>query len=132
MSTASQHPDLASLSLYYDGEGADEFLATIEEHLATCESCRAHLAKFAALSEAIQEPELKAPSSVLDGVRVGMKEPTPLSRPAPYSPPRWWSGAAAAIVLVGLVFVAYRLGDPPVEVALETEPPAKQSGDGRG
>ncbi|MEM7167329.1 MAG: hypothetical protein AAF581_17845 [Planctomycetota bacterium] len=129
MTPASQHPDLASLSLFYDGEGAQEFLDGIEEHLRSCDACRAELAKFAGLTKTLQEaPDLAAPPSVLDGVRAGMQlEAAPPPLTAPTSPPRWWSGAAAAVVLVGIAFVSWRMNKPPVEVALKSEAPASES-----
>lgn len=134
MSSAAEHPNLACLSLYYDGEGADEFLASIEEHVAACAECRAQLEKFAALSQTLRDaPPQAAPASVLAGIRSdiqndashGSSSSAASPPPSQTTPPRWWSGAAAAVVLIGIVLVAWRMGQPPVQVALkEAAPPA--------
>ncbi|MGE3165154.1 MAG: hypothetical protein AB7O52_09640 [Planctomycetota bacterium] len=72
------HPSPATLSLFHDGEGPDEFRAAIGEHIAACDPCQRELARLDRLSQLLRGlPERAAPASVLTGVRAAINETRP-------------------------------------------------------
>lgn len=73
-----KHPDAATLSLYYDGEGPPEFKAALVEHVDGCAKCRQELERLARLTAELRElPEKAAPSSLMERVRRGIAATSP-------------------------------------------------------
>ena len=91
------HPDPATLSLYHDGEGPKEMLRSIEEHIGECADCQANLEQLRTLSTAVAElPPLKAPATILKGIRRELVSPDAPKFPA-------WARGLAALFLVAFL-----------------------------
>jgi hypothetical protein len=111
-----QHISIDDLSTYLDGEiESAEERARIEQHLATCETCREELESLRAVSQLLSElPEPALPRSFRlspEDVEPA-PEPGPASEPVPIQP--WilrnqvlfrYAGLAAALLLVVLVTI---------------------------
>ncbi len=104
--TQDPHPNSEVISLYHDGEGDPELLASVEEHLESCDECRGQLAALRRLSGVLTgAPDLQAPAElfarVSDDIRRPQEPPVKRARITPM-----WVGQAAAILVVGILGVA--------------------------
>ena len=94
MTDKKSHPTAASLSLYYDGEGAEELRRGIAEHVGDCPQCQEELDLLREISASFTEfPKQKAPRSVRAGVRESIRQPSVAAERT--GPPRWVGGVAA-------------------------------------
>ncbi|PIE52612.1 hypothetical protein CSA37_05120 [Candidatus Fermentibacteria bacterium] len=109
-------PDISELSLYLDGELAEESRVTIEEHLSECSDCRAWLAAQKRMEtlwrESWQDPEESAFDIMISGVL----------RTVPWWKKQrsWMAAAAVFAVYFGVrVFMTGDAGRPLSEAAQE-------------
>ena len=61
-------PEDQILSLYYDRELPSPWKEKMENHLASCEKCRSHLAKFNRLSKTLETDKLEIPAELKNRV----------------------------------------------------------------
>lgn len=110
----SKHPvDLAELSAYHDDALGEEERRRVEDHLASCPSCRERLADYTWMGNVLRSvPEPPVPLAVDVRVRALLREE---ARPKPrWSLPPLWAPrpALAAVVLAALLMVALLAGLP--------------------
>lgn len=104
----SGHPSAERLSAFLDGELADAESRLVEEHLAACDACAAHVAELAAVDEAARSLPLEAPEAYFDDFAARVRARVTARPRRRVLVPAWGWAAAAAVLLAVVTPLALR------------------------